>query len=98
MDVETTRRHAETIPAPELAPTGPVRVRRTRKRGPWRRLKRFVRRHKALSIIFVVALLLLAIIIGWLIWLNHKLDDIERFPFEPAAPGRRRSVTPRTSC
>jgi LCP family protein required for cell wall assembly len=58
-------------------------VRRTRRRGPWRRVKRFVRRHKALSVIFLVALLLLAILVGWLFWLNHKLSDIERFPFEP---------------
>ena len=26
---------------------------------------------------------LLAILIAWLLWLNHKLGDIERFPFEP---------------
>ena len=43
----------------------------------------FVRRHKALSVIFVAALVLLAILIAWLLWLNHKLGDIERFPFEP---------------
>ena len=36
----------ETLPARE--PTARVRVRRKRKRGPWRRFKHFVRRHKAL--------------------------------------------------
>jgi len=107
MDVETTGRHAEVIPAPapggahaglsDLEPTRRVRVRRARKRGPWRRFKSFVRRHKALSVIFVVALVLLAIIIGWLIWLNHKLDDIERFPFDvggdrPAAVGDAQNI------
>jgi LCP family protein required for cell wall assembly len=81
MDVETADRHTETVPAAE--PTARVRVRRERKRGPWRRFKRFVRRHKALSIIFVTALVLLAILIAWLLWLDHKLGDIERFPFEP---------------
>ena len=97
MDLQATGRHARDMPVPEnggahagladlpdLDPTAaPVRVRRERKRGPWRRFKRFVRRHKALSIIFVIALLLLALIIGWLLWLNHKLEDIDRFPFEP---------------
>ena len=97
MDLQATGRHARDMPVPEnggahagladlpdLDPTAaPVRVRRERKRGPWRRFKRFVRRHKALSIIFMTALVLLAILIGWLLWLNHKLDDIDRFPFEP---------------
>jgi LCP family protein required for cell wall assembly len=93
MDLHTTGRHERTMPVPEaggahaglseLEPTARVRVRRERKRGPWRRLKRFVRRHKALSVIFVIALVLLALIIGWLLWLNHKLEDIDRFPFEP---------------
>ncbi len=91
MDVETTGRHAEATSAPGGAHAGPsapdpaarVRVRRTRKRGPWRRFRSFVRHHKALSTIFIVAVVLLAILIGWLLWLNHKLDDIERFPFEP---------------
>jgi len=78
-EAETGGAHAAH---PELETSGRVRVRRERKRGPWRRLKRFVRRHKALSVIFVVALLLLAILIAWLIWLNHKLDDIERFPLD----------------
>ena len=83
MDVETTGRHAEVSPVPEVVPSARVRVRRTRKRGPWRRLKHFVRRHKALSTIVIVALVLLAILIGWLLWLDHKLDGIQRFPFEP---------------
>ena len=79
MDLQTPARHRETVPEPSAR----VRVRRSRKRGPWRRFKHFVRRHKALSIIFVTALVLLAILIAWLVWLNHKLGDIERFPFEP---------------
>jgi LCP family protein required for cell wall assembly len=81
MDLETAWRPAETMPAAE--PTARVRVRRERKRGPWRRFKRFVRHHKALAIIFVTALVLLAILVAWLFWLNHKLNDIERFPFNP---------------
>ena len=91
MDLQTTGRHERDVPVPggahagpsDLEPTAPVRVRRTRRRGPWRRFKRFVRHHKALSVIFLVALVLVALIIGWLLWLNHKLADIERFPFEP---------------
>ena len=93
MDLQTTGRHERNQPVPgpggahagpsDLEPTAPVRVRRPRRRGPWRRLKRFVRHHKALSVIFLVALILIALIIGWLLWLNHKLADIERFPFEP---------------
>jgi LCP family protein required for cell wall assembly len=81
MDLQTAWRPMETLPKPE--PSARVRVRRQRKRGPWRRFKHFVRRHKALSIIFVTALVLLAILVAWLFWLNHKLGDIERFPFEP---------------
>ncbi len=93
MDLQTTGRHEGGTPAPEpggahaglsdLEPTARVRVRRQRKRGPWRRFKHFLRRHKALSVIFITGLVLLAIIIAWLFWLNHKLSDIERFPFEP---------------
>jgi LCP family protein required for cell wall assembly len=81
MDLETAWPPTETERAPE--PTARVRVRRERKRGPWRRFKHNVARHKALSIIFVTALVLLAILVAWLLWLNHKLGDIERFPFEP---------------
>lgn len=91
MDLQDSGRHARIVIEPELGtvPGGPtehdgrVRVRRARKRGPWRRFKSFVRRHKALSIIFAVALVLLAILIAWLLWLNSKLGDIDRFPFEP---------------
>jgi LCP family protein required for cell wall assembly len=93
MDLQDAGRHARTLPRPDPAdlPAGRVpveqprrvRVRRARRRGPWRRFKRFVRRHKALSVIVVTALVLLAIIIGWLLWLNTKLGDIDRFPFEP---------------
>jgi len=91
---ETGGAHAA---APELEQTGRVRVRRQRRRGPWRRMKRFVRRHKALSIIFLVALLLLAILIGWLWWLNHKLGDIDRFPLDvggnrPARVGNAENI------
>ena len=83
--------------APELEPTERVRVRRQRKRGPWHRAKRFVREHKALSVIFIVALLLLAILIGWLWWLNHKLGEIDRFPLDvggnrPAKVGNAENI------
>jgi LCP family protein required for cell wall assembly len=92
MSLQTTGRHAQSdVPAPGSAhagptdeePTGRVRVRRSRRRGPWRRFKRFVRRHKALSVIFTVALFLLAILVAWLWWLNHQLGDIDRFPLQP---------------
>lgn len=92
MDLESPGRHVQVAPSPtpggahaapsDLEPTARVRVRRTRKRGPWRKLKHFVRRHKALSVIVLVAVLLLAIILGWLWWLNTKLGDIDRFPFD----------------
>ena len=81
MDLQTAWRPTETPPARE--PAARVRVRRERKRGPWRRFKGNVARHKALSVIFVTALVLILILIAWLLWLNHKLGDIERFPFEP---------------
>jgi LCP family protein required for cell wall assembly len=82
MSLQTTGRHERS---PDVEPPGldRVRVRRRRSRGPWPRFKRFVRRHKALTVIFTVALLLLAILVAWLLWLNSRLGDIERFPFEP---------------
>src|SRR3954468_3085409 len=92
MSLQTTGRHVQSdVPETGGAHTGPsdqepmarVRVRRPRKRGPWRRFKRFVRRHKALSVIFTVALVLLAILVAWLWWLNHQLGDIDRFPLQP---------------
>src|SRR4051794_21909318 len=91
MSLQTTGRHATDVPelggvhaaAPDGQPEARERVRRSRRRGPWRRLKRFVRRHKALSVIFTVALLLLAIIVAWLWWLNHQLGDIDRFALQP---------------
>ncbi len=107
MDVQSPGRHAQVMPsatpggahaAPSaLEPTTRVRVRRERRRGPWRRLKHVVRRHKALSVIVVVALLLLAILIGWLLWLQTKLDDIDRFPFDvggdrPAKVGNAENI------
>jgi len=106
MSLDTPGRHARTLPDPgsEAVDTDPVvptpervRVRRARKRGPWRRFKRFVSRHKALSIIFIVALVLLAILVAWLWWLNHKLDDIDRFPFDvggdrPAKVGNAENI------
>ena len=90
MSVETRGPHSATPvdqgPPPAVArvlDVPPVRERRRRKRGPWKRFKSLVRRHKALAVILTTALVLLAILVGWLLWLNSKLSDIERFPFEP---------------
>jgi LCP family protein required for cell wall assembly len=104
MDLRTEGRGAnhDAVVAPTADPGAlPAERRRVRSRrrhrGPWRRFKSFVRRHKALAIIFVTALLLLAILIGWLLWLNTKLGDIERFPFEvggtrPAKVGNAENI------
>lgn len=56
-------------------PTGRVRVRKRRRRN-------WFRRHKSLTILLLVALVLLTILIGWLLWLNHQLDDVRRFDTE----------------
>uniref|UniRef100_UPI00082A34E5 LCP family protein n=1 Tax=Nocardioides jensenii TaxID=1843 RepID=UPI00082A34E5 len=47
-------------------------VRRRRKRG-------WFKRHKSLTVLLLVALVLLAILIGWLFYLNNKVDDVRRF-------------------
>src|SRR5262249_44379808 len=91
MELRPTGRHAGATdvsepgdaPVPDPQPTVRVRVRRPGQRGPGPRFKEFLRRHKALSVIVLVALLLLAILIAWLLWLNHRLGDIDRFPLEP---------------
>lgn len=36
-------------------------------------------RHKALTTLIVVALVLLAVVIGWVTWLNSQIDDVRRF-------------------
>jgi LCP family protein required for cell wall assembly len=107
MDLSTEGRHVRGAPVPESGdvplpleePILPerVRVRRMRKRGPWRRFKRWVRHHKALSVILITALVLLALLIAWLFWLNHKLGDIDRFPFavggdRPVAVGNAENI------
>ncbi|KRF21179.1 hypothetical protein ASG90_01895 [Nocardioides sp. Soil797] len=56
-------------------PSGRVRIRRKRRRS-------WLKRHKSLSILLLVAVVLLAIIAGWLWWLNHQLDDVRRFDTE----------------
>ena len=58
--------------------------RRRRKQSNWwhrvtRRPRKFIKEHKALSIIIGVALLLLIILLIWLWILNHKLSQIPRF-------------------
>jgi LCP family protein required for cell wall assembly len=58
--------------------------RRRRKRSGWwhrvtRRPRRFIRKHKALSIIIAIALFLLILLLIWLWILNHKLNGIPRF-------------------
>ena len=92
MDLELAGRHARELPVVDhgvhagdgvVGEAERVRVRRERTRGPWRRFKRLVRRHKALSVIVGLALVLLIVLVLWLWWLNHKLGDIDRFPFEP---------------
>ena len=60
-----------------------LRRRRRKKSGWWhrvtRRPRKFIKEHKALSIIIGVALLLLIILLIWLWILNHKLSQIPRF-------------------
>ncbi|QIX25588.1 LCP family protein [Nocardioides sp. JQ2195] len=53
-------------------PTGRIRVRRKRRRS-------WFRRHRSLTILMLVALVLLAIVIGWLLWLENQIDDVRRF-------------------
>src|SRR3546814_19270629 len=65
-----------------------VRIRSSRKRSRHTRFKHWVRRHKALSTLIVVALLLLALLIAWLIHLNRQLGEIDRFPLDLDRAGR----------
>src|SRR3546814_205466 len=65
-----------------------VRIRSSRKRSRHTRFKHWVRRHKALSTLIVVALLLLALLIAWLIHLNRQLGEIDRFPLDLDRDGR----------
>ncbi|KQZ75595.1 LCP family protein [Nocardioides sp. Root151] len=63
------------------APTSgePVLVRRRRRRSWIKRRCAWFRRHKAITTLVVIALVLLAILIGWLLYLNSKLGDVRRF-------------------
>src|SRR5262245_23617419 len=81
----------------DVSTTGRVRARRQRRRGPWGRFTGSVRRHKARSAIIAAALVLLAILIAWLWWLDNRLGDIERFPLEvsgdrPAPVGNAENI------
>jgi LCP family protein required for cell wall assembly len=72
-------RHASAT-VPEAPP-----LRRRRRRS---KVKRFVRRHRALVVIFTVVLVLLVALAGWLLWLNSQIGAITRFPYDPGStPG-----------
>lgn len=71
-DTDTaTAAQSSGVPEAETE-SGRIRVRRKRRRN-------WFKRHKALTILLLVALVLLAIVLGWLLWLNQQLDDVRRF-------------------
>lgn len=76
-----------TVHGPKLPPTLaegiPVRVRRRRRRTPWRRFKSWVRRHKALSVLVGTMLVLLLALLGWLLWLWWQVGEVTRFDIDP---------------
>ncbi|MFS3130705.1 LCP family protein [Nocardioides sp. Bht2] len=59
-----------------------VRERRRRQRSRFRRFTHWLRRHKALTTLLAIALVLLLIIVGWLWYLNREMDDVTRFPID----------------
>src|SRR3546814_14353498 len=64
-----------------------VRIRSSRKRTRHTRFTHWVRRHKALPTLIVVALLLLAPLIAWLTHLNRHLAETDRSPLALARAG-----------
>ncbi|GAB2974484.1 LCP family protein [Nocardioides montaniterrae] len=50
-----------------------------------RRIGRFFRHHKAMAVMFGLIGLLLAIVLGWALYLNAQLGDVRRFPITPPA-------------
>lgn len=62
------------------------RHRRRRKQSWWRRVtrkpRRWIRKHRALSILIAIALLLLILLLIWLWILNHKLSNVPRFDID----------------
>ncbi len=79
----TAGAHPSPDALPEPTAGGLVRRRRRRKTS-WlkrvtRRPRRFVRRHKALTVVVAMALILALILLVWLWFLDRKLDDVPRF-------------------
>jgi len=48
----------------------------------------FVRRHKALLVMFTILLIPTLVLGGWVVYLNHQVDEIPRFEVDLDRPGR----------
>ncbi|RJS45363.1 LCP family protein [Nocardioides cavernaquae] len=62
------------------------RVRRRRRNSLWarktRRLRHWIKEHKALSVLIGIVLFLLLILLLWLLWLWMHLNEVERFDLD----------------
>ena len=56
--------------------------------APPRRRFAFVRRHKALLAMFTILLVPTLLLGGWVVYLNHQVDQIQRFKVDLDRPGR----------
>lgn len=72
-----------TLP-PHIAP----RRRSTRRRSRRTRLRRWIRDHKALSVLIGTALTLVLALVAWLLYLGSQLGDINRFDIDLDRPDR----------
>jgi LCP family protein required for cell wall assembly len=73
----------EVLPEDMVLDSVPRRRRRRRSNSLWarktRRLRHWIKEHKALSVLIGIVLLLLLILLLWLLWLWLHLHDVKRF-------------------
>ena len=48
----------------------------------------FVRRHKALVVLFTILLVPTLVLGGWVLYLNHQVNEVSRFQVDLDRPGR----------
>jgi LCP family protein required for cell wall assembly len=79
------------VDQPSDAPTGePTEAKRHRRVVPG-----LIRRHKALSVLVLLALVLMIAVGSWLVVLNHKIGDIPRFEADFDREDRPKRVQPK---